>query len=371
MVNQIITPPSTQINKRVVGLDFMRISMALLIFMFHSRIHVLKCSYGYLNSFVSMGAIAMTGFFLLSGYVMNLTYGCKDMSSSAEIKRFYLKRIISIIPLYFVWASLWAIANIIVNGKSAFIEELILFPIEMLGIQSVFSSLFTYSHNGGSWFISCILICYFIYPLLNVIFKTITDRDRLIVVFILSAILLWSPLVQHFFNLQSFYSNPFFRVLEFSIGILVSQLNISASPHELILLLRKYFVCIASLVCLIGGVTVARMNNIPGDFMLYSWVALPCFVSLMVSLGSYNFRKLHNSRIVKYLAEVSFCFFLGQIMYVWYVVKYAFEYVGIESNIMKILVSFCIVFSIANVLHYFVEIPSSKYLKQRILMNKI
>jgi peptidoglycan/LPS O-acetylase OafA/YrhL len=131
-------PQKKTAGGRAVGHDVMRISMALLIFMFHSRIHVLHCSYGIINSFVDMGAIAMTGFFLLSGYVINLTYGRKDMSSSEEIKHFYLKRLISIIPLYFVWASLVVIANVVINGKSAAIDEIILFPVEFFGIQSVF-----------------------------------------------------------------------------------------------------------------------------------------------------------------------------------------------------------------------------------------
>ena len=344
--------------------------MAILIFMFHSRIHVLKCSYGYLNSFVSMGAIAMTGFFLLSGYVMNLTYGYKDMSDSAEIKRFYLKRIISIIPLYFVWASLLVSANVILNGKSAAIEEIILFPVEILGIQSVFSSLFPFSHNGGSWFISCILICYFLFPLLHIMTKNITDNNRIVLIIVLGAVLLWSPFVQHYFNLKSIYSNPFFRAIEFTIGILVSQLNIVSYPNKLICFIRRPVVCVVSLVCLVIGVSVAKMIGIPGDYMLYSWVALPCFVSLMISLGSYDFRKLQNSKVIKYLSELSFCIFLGQIIYIWHAVKFAFEYAGIESNIMKIMVSLIIVFSIANVLHYLVEVPSSKYFKQRIATKK-
>lgn len=344
--------------------------MALLIFMFHSRIHVLHCSYGVLNSFVDMGAIAMTGFFLLSGYVINLTYGKKDMSCKEDLKQFYLKRLISILPLYFVWALLMVIANIILNGKSAIIEELILLPVETLGIQSVFSTLFPFSHNGGSWFISCILICYFLFPLLNILTKKLTDRNRIILIAILSAILLWSPIVQHYFHLNKIYDNPIFRALEFTIGILVSQLNTSSSPNKLICFMRKPLVCIISLVGLVVGVSVARAMNIPGDYMLYSWVALPCFVSLMVSLGSYDFKRLQKSKVVKYLSELSFCIFLGQIIYVWYAVKFAFEYVEFESNIMNILVSFIIVFCIANVLHYFVEIPSAKYLKQRLLMNK-
>ena len=354
---------------RAVGLDLMRISMAILIFMFHSRIHVLHCSYGIFNLFVEMGAIAMTGFFLLSGYVINLTYGRKDMSSTGEIRRFYLKRIISIIPLYFVWASFLVIANVIINGKSALVKELILFPIEFLGIQSTFSSLFPFSHNSGSWFISCLLICYFLFPLLQIITRNISNRYRIALIILMSAILLWGPIVQRYFSLQTIYPNPFFRTLEFSIGILVSQLNTS-NMCELISFLRKRFVCILSLVILIVGISVAKMNSIPADFMLYNWVALPCFISLMISLGSYRFRYIQNSKIIKYLSAISFCIFLGQIRYVWYGVKYALDHVGCEANIVKILVSFTIVFIIANALHYIVELPSSKYLKQRFITNK-
>lgn len=343
--------------------------MAFLIFMFHSRVHVLHCSYGFLDYFVDMGAIAMTGFFLLSGYVINLTYQRKDMSSSVELNRFYYKRLISIIPLYFAYAIILVFANVLVNGKSAIIEELLLFPVEIIGIQSVYSSLFAFSHNSGSWFISCILICYFLFPLLQIITQKMNDRNKIVLIFVLSAILLWSPFVRHYFRLQSIYSNPFFRALEFSIGVLISQLNLSSGPKKIIIFLRKPFVCIVSMACLIIGITVARQNNIPADFMLYNWVALPCFVSLMVSLGSYNFTMLQDSKVIKYLSELSFCVFLGQIIYVWYFVKYVLQYIGCEANIMKILVSFMIVFCIANVLHYFVEIPSSKYLKQRFLTN--
>ena len=354
-------------KERVVGLDMMRIAMAILIFMFHSRIHVLNCSYGILNSFVDMGAIAMTGFFMLSGYVLNLTYGGKSMVCFDEIKRFYLKRLIAIVPLYFVWALFLVVVNIIVNGERAVIEEGILFPIEVLGIQSVFSSLFFFSHNDGSWFISCILICYFLFPLLHIITKPITDKSKILLILLLSAILLWSPFVQHYFKLQSIYSNPFLRGLEFTIGILVAQLNITSSPNRIISLLRKPLICILSFMCLVLGVTIARKINIPADYMLYNWVALPCFISLIVSLGSYKFKGLQNNKVIKYLSELSFCIFLGQINNVWYIVKDGLELMSCQANIMKVLVSFIVVFCIANILHYFVELPSSKYLKEKFI----
>lgn len=355
---------------RVVGLDLMRIFMAFLIFMFHSRIHSLHCSYGPLNSFVEMGAIAMTAFFMLSGYVINLSNSKRDMTRWEEIILFYKKRLISIIPLYFVWAFFLVVVNIVLNGKSAVVEELLLFPIEFLGIQSVYSTLFPFSHNAGSWFISCILICYFLFPLFNNITKKINDNSRIVLIFVLSVILLWSPLVRHYFHLQTIYSNPFFRTLEFFIGILVSQLNTSNNTCKLISFLRKPIACISSLVLLVVGVSIGKMNNISSDYMLYNWVALPCFISLMTSLGYYKFRKLKDSNAINYLSNLAFCIFLGQIIYVWNMVKLVLEYVGLEANIVRILVSFIVVICIANVLHYFVELPSSKYLKQRFVTNK-
>ena len=133
--------------------------------------------------------------------------------------------------------------------------------------------------------------------------------------------------------------------------------------------MRNNFVCILSLVGLVVGITIFKMINIPRDYMLYNWVALPCFISLMVSLGSYKFKVVQNSKLIKYLSELSFCIFLGQIIYVWDAVKYVLDYWGTDNNIMKILASFIIVFCTANILHYLVEVPSSMYLKQRFLMN--
>ena len=196
-------------GQRIIGLDYLRISLAVLVFLFHSHSHVLKCDYGVLNGFVSMGAIAMTGFFLLSGYALNLSN--KNFENARDVKKFYIKRLIAILPLYYAYAAINVAINIFRNGTTAAIEELILFPTEFLGIQSVFASLFPYSHNGGSWFISCILICYLLYPLLQIISRNLSNRDRMAIILIFSGILLYSPLVEHYFGLQSIYSNPFFR----------------------------------------------------------------------------------------------------------------------------------------------------------------
>lgn len=354
-------------NQRVIGLDLLRISLALLIFMFHSNIHVLKCEYGILGGFVRMGAIAMTGFFLLSGYAINLSSGRKDMSDIKEIKRFYIKRLISILPLYYAWALIVVGFNIVVKGISGAMEEMMLFPIEILGIQSVFATLFPFSHNSGSWFISCILICYFIFPLLQILTKDLSNKSRMLFIMFLGAILLYSPFIQHYFHLQQIYSNPFFRMLEFAIGILVCQMNTNPqAENQFVIFMRKPVVSVLTIVVLIVGVSIAYYIGIPTDFMLYSWIALPCFISLLISLGHFKFEKLQGSKTIRYLSALSFSIFLSQIITVWSIVKFAMEYVECDSNWAKICVSAAICFCIANFFHFCIEKPSTKYLKAKL-----
>lgn len=355
-------------QNRVVGLDLLRISLALLIFMFHSHIHILHCDYGVLNGFVRMGAIAMTGFFMLSGYALNLSTCKYNLTDVKDVKNFYLKRLITIIPLYYTYALLNVIINVTTNGVNAAKEELLLFPIEALGLQTIFASLFSYSHNGGSWFISCILICYFVFPLIKNLTNDISNNSRIAIIIALSSILLLGPIVQRHFQICSLYENPFFRIFEFSIGMLISQVIMGLETKiKIIKIFKSNVTCFLSIVVLIFGVSIAFKKGIPADFMLYNWISLPCFISLLTSLGYLKFQRLQNSKIVQYLSSLSYSLFLSQLLIVWKIVKDTMNILGINSNIANILFSAMICFIFANILHFFIEKPSSRYLKTRFL----
>lgn len=346
---------------RVVGLDYLRVSLALLIFLFHSHIHVLKCDYGIMNGFINMGSIAMTGFFLLSGYSLNLTnYTLQDADG---IYKFYLKRLISILPLYYVYAIISVAQNIFLGGTDAFCKECVLFPIESFGIQSVFSTLFPYSHNGGSWFISCILICYFLYPLIQMLTRKLSDKNRLIIIFVIGLILIYSPYVQSYFNLQKLYSNPFFRVLEFTIGILVCQMNLNENTdNSLIKILRKSYFFYLTIIIFIVGVSYLHNLGISRDSFVVNCITLPCFISLLVSLGYIKFKQ---SKVLLYFSSISFAFFLSQLKFVWYGVGFVLDKVLCQSNLIRIILSFLVCFAIANFLHFCIELPSARYLKNK------
>lgn len=349
-----------------MGLDFFRIVLALLVFLFHSIVKY-DCDYGPLTTFFRMGAIAMTGFMVLSGYVLSKMYNYKNMSVLVEIKKFYLKRIITLFPLYYFIAFIATLIDLLKGNISA-IDTFVLFPIELLGLQSVFSSLFNYSHNGGTWFISCILICYLVFPFILLIGKQLSNKGRIALCLLCTSILLWSPFVQIQCKTSWIYPNPFFRLLEFSIGSMVYMIQTSTNENLWLYgVLRKRVTPFAIFTILISVVTIARNIGIPGDKMLFNWIALPSFVLLIVSLSYNPFRKWQNNKVILYFSNISFTFFLCQVLPIWKVSDIIGKLLATETNISKILISFIMCLVGSCLIHELIENPISNYLRKKLL----
>ncbi len=328
---------------RIVGLDILRISLAILIYMFHSWMHF-GCSYSYLNDFVSVGAIAMTGFFLLSGYALRLVYGNQNLLEKHNLGRFYFKRILSLIPLYYVFG----IAYVIVRGNESLVENVVLLPIEALGLQSTFSSLFAVSHNSGTWFISCILLSYLAYPFLQTVCKELNASSKVILLLLLMSLDVWSSVVSHRFDTALTYDNPFYRMLEFTSGLLVADINLTYD-NKLLKVIRSWGVTVISIVALIVGVSLMYHYTMQSDYMRYNIIVLPCFVLLLFSLGKQKKSFFENSKVLRYLGKISYAFFLVQ-MFAWMIGDWAIDVIGLDNNMIRIMITFtyCLLASIIS-----------------------
>lgn len=340
-------------SNRIVGLDVLRISLAVLIYMFHSWMHF-GCSYSFLNDFVSVGAIAMTGFFLISGYALRLVYGNQDLMEKHNLGRFYLKRISGIIPLYY----LLALTYIILCGKESLIRNLMLFPIEALGLQTTFTSLSKVTHNGGTWFISCILLAYLIFPFLQTVCKQLNAKTKVLLLLLLMFMDIWAPLIALKFHTATLYDNPFYRIVEFACGLLVADINMEYD-NKFLNVMRSWGMLICSLVTLIVGVSLMRHYLLYDDYMLYNIIVLPCFALMLFGLGTLKVPFLERFNVIGYLGRISYAFFLVQ-FFAWIVGRWVIVGVGYNHNWFRILVSFiyCIVASI--VVYEWIQKPISK-----------
>lgn len=199
-------------------------------------------------------------------------------------------------PIYYLVGTLYII--FFGGGTESLLENVILMPIEILGLQSVFTSIFSVSHNGGTWFVSCILLCYLIYPFAQEIIKQISLKSKIKMLLLSVLVLLWSPFIVWKFQTGAIYSNPFFRILEFIIGILLCSMKDEISRLSIARFLYSRIFIFIEFIILIIGVTVAyRLKVSPGNYMLYSWIGLPMFMLLIVSMSSIVSNQFNKNKI--------------------------------------------------------------------------
>lgn len=333
-------------KERIVGLDIYRILAVLFVFLFHSNMHI-RCEYGVLTPFIRMGAIYMTAFFILSGFSLYLTWKSLDLHNIKHIKRFYIKRLIGILPLYYSSAILY----ILFLGKETAYQNLLLVPIEILGIQSNFNSLFSLSHNSGTWFVSCLLMCYLIYPLLQEIIKQISIKKRIIMLVVLCLILLYSPIIVLSFQTSTIYSSPFFRIIEFCIGVVLCSFMQGHTKKNKNILFSWGTIAIEYIILIVGVTIGVKSDFYINDYMLYGWIALPVFMLQIVSFFGVHFpKRMHESKCITYLCKISYAFFFAQ-FFAWKTTLYVVDKIGTESNKARIILSFSICIVYAIILH--------------------
>ena len=247
-------------------------------------------------------------------------------------------------------------------------ETLFYLPIEALGLQSTFSSLFGYSHNGGTWFVSCIIICYLVYPYLQELVKQMNLRAKICLLAICSGILLYAPLVVLFSGAANIYSNPFFRLLEFLIGVLLASVKTELSENKFVkkLIFSWGGVLLEGIIYIICVTAAVKRNIQIGNYMLYSWIGLPLFSLMLLGLSGVESKVVEKSKLLQYFSSISYTFFLAQLYSNWLCKKIIAHFV-ITSNGIKMLLGWgsCIV--IAFLLHEVLEKRITKLLKNKLL----
>ena len=344
--------------KRLVGLDLFRIFAALFVFLFHTE-HI-KCTYGILQSFISMGATFMTGFFMLSGFSLYYVVVCRKFHFSYEsIVNFYRKRLIRLMPIYLTISTIW----VFFFSKIGIKKELFLLPVSMLGIESVFTSLFNVSHYGGTWFISCILFCYFVFPL----FYILISKENIKHIYILCVfVLVYSPFVVEFFKLASIYSNPYFRTLEFLIGMVICNLWLKCRRCLKCQYLFSFKIIILEYLLFVAVITYfTNLKFHYRNYMLYNIFCLPFFSIIIFSLAGLRNKFFKTSSVIKYLSNISYVFFLAQ-FFVWRTTPTILKFFNVDGNLVRILTSFTICLILSILFYECLDKPLNKYFNNKL-----
>ena len=344
---------------RISGIDIIRIVCALLIYMGHS-IGSYGCTYGsQLADAIIFSARSpiMSMFFMLSGFSISYNYLNGNEWDYHATRQFYAKRLIQIVPAYLLIHILWLFL-----GKDSFIRWLFLTPLELTALQSMYPNIMGLLHNGGTWFISCLLISYLIYPILRCIFHDSKPGTVFSCTICITAALIYLPFIDHYYSLGgAVYTNPVLRALEFTLGVLANYcaFYISRSRDHVRHSFRigtsgfviSVLLCVVLIYLRIDPVVLGsrKLAFTLDSLLLYPILMIILYISY-ISRSSF----LENNRVLKYMSGLIYYFFILQLV-LWRITDFAFAVIrcitgtDLKTNSIKIVLSFsiCLILSIA------------------------
>lgn len=301
----------------------------------------------------------VTFFFILSGFVLYYSYSSKIHKITIyenikwvkkRMKKLYLIHVITLIISILVrW-------DYII--KFTISENIIKFILNILLLQSLFPK-HVYSFNGLSWFLSVMFILYLIaLPLIILLKRLKNNKSIKIIIFILFVQNLIVFINNKYMYNIDLYINPFFRILDFIIGMLISkQMMQNVKRQQEIKLYTILELSIILLFIVMYIISIFINENL----VYYS----PIYI-LLIYIYSYQkgiVSRLLSSDILQKIAEFSFEFYMVHELIIILLKKVLnkLQYGGFINNVIICIPAFIISIMLAKAIN--------KYITKRNLMN--
>ncbi|MBR1416072.1 MAG: acyltransferase [Prevotella sp.] len=266
-------------------LQSLRFIFVMMIFMSHF-------AYGGIEAFEAGGDCGVAFFFLLSGFVLSKGYGRRLREGTFSYSRYLRRRLLKIYPLHL----LCLVVVLLISRQSLGLPVL----LNVLLLQSwVPSTDFYFSCNAVSWFLSCLLFCYLLFP------WAYRHASRQLTAVVLACCLAAYLLVPYDRVNSLLYVNPLVRFVDFYLGIVLCRYldkkPLQRQPAWTELLL----VAVLILALLAYPYTDAKLRNAP-----LFWVVLLPFIAVFASGEGLLSRSLLNAKPLLWLGSLSMPFFM-------------------------------------------------------------
>lgn len=356
-------------EKEIPSLTGLRFVAAFYVFLFHIHIRWPISSHSFAKNVLDQGAIGMSLFFMLSGFLLAYRYA----DGSSNLKDYLINRFARIYPIYTVAALVtlpWLGINLTSSSQAEILTwigqiTLLVFSNIFL-IQAWFPQYFDYWNNGGSWSISVEAFCYILLPfLLPSLLQA--SMKRLFVAAAACWLLAVLPgLSAAIFSSSSngvFYSMPIFRLPEFLIGTftyLTIRLGFKyrfGAVHQLAVLLTFLFYL---------GIAGPKMPIYVG----HNWIALPVIAFMIFSLSNNRgiVASILTSRVFVWLGKISYCFYSFQALIIFFLISHHDKLIQVaptlSNNKFLAIASLAVLLVLSASGYYLIEEPARRWIRQ-------
>lgn len=141
-------------------------------------------------------------------------------------------------------------------------------------------------------------------------------------------------------------------------------------PKEKMRIIYNWWTIILVFIIMIVAVTIGVNHNMAvGNYMLYSWICLPCFMIILLGLSGVDSRATSRSKVLRWLSGIMYVFFLAQ-LFSNRISKRIIEAGNITSNMLKIIIGWAACIIIALTLRI-IEINLNSFLNNLFLKNDV
>lgn len=347
----------------------LRFVAALIVYVFHIHTRWPITDIKPLSVLFRQGAIGMSVFFILSGFVLALRY-----YDGIGIRKYFANRFARIYPVYIVAALItvpYLLRDFGPSSSSDWVSRLMLVVlVDLLLLQAWFPQLFEFWNNDGSWSISAEAFFYSAFPLALQILKPLTNRMLGYTAF--GLILLGSlpglshMVLPHKTDFPVFYAIPIFRFPEFLLGTIAGIFFVRG--------LRISFIwaCIAivvgSIYFLLGGFRLQAA----AIYTSHHWLMLPLISAIILASASLQpgqlMHRIIGSAPLVYLGRLSYSFYSMQLFVILFLIHNRDAIVErhpvLSDNLILGGVTLLVLLLLSALCFHCVEEPCRKYLSR-------
>lgn len=344
------------------ALTFPRFVLAMLVVIVHFGLHLDVFNDSLLSGVFNHGAVAVSFFFFLSGFVLAYNYG-----QNTSPRTFILKRIFRLYPTYIITFLIVLISVFVMEGNA---PKLFYGIMNMLGLQSWFPG-YALQVNFPSWSLSVEFFFYACFPVILWLYYRLRISYFLALAFgiiIIGGVEHYVAVSEYFdpdrFFLEQFILYfPLFHLSTFVAGFLcgkwIHYLRRIQLPHW-----------IFTLIAMLGFALYLIIMNYENFYRPYTHNGglIPVFAMICIGLAldKLFFKAVFGWKPLKFLGEISYGIYMWQFP-VFLAFKYSLGTTELTTGVFFVFVLCLILWS--TVVYLFFEKPVRKWLSKRFIYS--
>ena len=330
-------------NLKLDQLTFLRFIAAILVVIYHYGKNIYPFNLGFIHGLVDRGAVYVSFFFVLSGFVLHLTYANK----MPTLRVFYLKRVARIVPIYFASIILTFVAFSLSGRPFPPLD-----PLIQLTMINAWIPKYALVFNYVGWSISVEIFFYLIFPVWVVFFR----RTNSAILYIATlGLLILTQLTSMYFSEHTLAVSfhPLFHLNSFLIGMLAGRVYLNSKQSNL-----------PNIYSILSILLFGLLIQYPLDWLNYrngSYAILFALIIFIVSKSNW-FKEGKFANILITLGNSSYSIYILQVP-IFYLFSYYLKEYSIDQPTTFFYLYLCSLVILSVITFRWIEMPA----KERII----